>query len=262
MALMLPIYDYRPAGVHNTHRMCEAQLGQSGFDVVRHVHDNMRWLYDLYTKIESLYELKGSTAALTALQPYLGDVVTVSENLNAILYANKNIPMVSDLAPRLQAFTSQLEEFNEQTQISKDKIECLIVEGNSLLSEVTNIRDNLTKMIEAEVAKGIASIKQAVHDQQINKQLEKMNEIEQRIEERLLLVKDIIECNENNISLLVHLQASDAVLTYIYTKTECAFAMAEKAIQESEAHGNDESINRQRVSEVPMEQEATGGCRL
>lgn len=261
---MLPIYDYRPAGVHNTHRMCEAQLGQSGFDVVRHVHDNMRWLYDLYTKIGTLAENSNAVATFSLIQPYLGEIEMVSKSLSDIISLNKSLPLVTDLAPRIQAFTSQLEEFNDKASINKEEIDCLISEGKSILSKTVQFQNELSSLFDAEVAKGIASIRQAVYDEKVDVKLEEMGEIERRIEEKLLLVQNIIERNEDSINLLVHLQASDAVLTYVYTKTEDALEVAKKAIQESESYGNNESVNRKRLSEVvPVKQEkAVGGCRV
>ena len=264
MALMLPIYDYRPSGVHNTHRMCEAQLGQSGFDVVRHVHDNMRWLYDLYSKMGTLAENSNAAASLSVIQPYLGEIEMVSKSLNDILTLNKSLPLVADLAPRIQAFTSQLEEFNDKASINKEEIDCLISEGKSILSKTEHLQQKLSGLFDAEVAKGIATIQQAVYDQKVDKKLEEMSEIEQRIEERLLLVQNIIERNEDSINLLVHLQASDAVLTYVYVKSEQALEIAKKAIQESESYGNDESVNRKRLSEVVpvIPKKPAGGCKV
>lgn len=245
-----PVRDYSSIGVNNLNQLVTHQLGASGFEVVRTIYDNIQWLNHLFNNIGSLRQVESQLYVLKGLETYLGDIVNVSHNLRAIVNLHNDLPLVNELAPRINQFASELEEVNCRLRRQDGKVEELtgLVQSslksfNDLYSQHVTSFNEFTSNIKNSLQEDYVSFKR---DLLLDKgEATKLyNEIKDFIPTLNLAIKTQNQTNK----LLVHLNASDIVTLALFTNQEVDYKSALQAIKDSESYGNNEDLNRRRLN--------------
>lgn len=248
--MQFPVRDYSSIGVNNLNQLVTHQLGASGFEVVRTIYDNIQWLNHLFNNLGSLQQVENQLYVLKGLETYLGDIVNVSQHLRTIIDLHRDLPLVNELAPRINKFTSELEEVNCKLSKQDGKVNELtgLVQSslksfNDLYANHVNSFNEFTSNIQNELRSDYQEFKKDLC-------IERTQAIKlyDEIKDFIPILNSAIDNQNRTTKLLVHLNASDIVTLAIHTKNEVDYASALKAIKESESYGNNEDLNRSRLN--------------
>lgn len=247
------IRDSRPMGLNNLNELVHRQLGKDGFQTVRVVYDNLLWLHQLCENLGGLLSLSQNIHSADVLNQYMGDIVKTSQHLNDVVTLNNSLPYIKEIAPRIEAFSKSIEELNlKVTNAELNVDECIKTLNNNL----KNLSD-LSIQYETELGKLIQDFRteicetQAETQKNANLALQQIKKMHTDISSQMPSINRAVE-NQNKIhSTLLHLVASDAVLTAIFTKDEADFEFALHKIKDSEKVGNNEQILRKRLNYKP-----------
>lgn len=206
---------------------------------LKYIAENLRTI-DLVGR--EMYKLDG-------LNQYLGDIVRVSEALNSIVSIQSNLPVISDLAPRIEHFVHQLDDIEEKInrhEVSFKNAMALINSNVKLLEDMyIQYECGLTHLIEEYKASLCEDYTRYKND--LFTYSEEVRKQHAAFTHGMKVLEDALEVQDSNKLLLEHLKASDAVTDALFLGSEEASATALKQIKESEKWGNNENVNRKRL---------------
>lgn len=238
-----------PLGVNNLNQLVEQQLGNTGYEVVRTIYNNIQWLY-------SVYEALPKVGSVQQISPYLDIIIKNTHSLEAIannLYMlsnlESNLPLVQDLAPRIESFKNSLNKYQEELALNNKKVselDELYVNSKLMLSNLEMDTKNLLKHLIQEAKAEVSS--QIEDSLCVIKKFREVanNQYDELMANNNKLTKYLSLAQDNN-KMLKHLMASDAVNTYLWEQTPAYKEQALNAIKASEKVGNSETTNRHKM---------------
>ena len=226
------------------------QFRPESFDVVLSVYHNLNMLNALYKNFQVLNQLSQNLYKVEHLDSYLGDIINVSDNLRHIVELNDNIPLLQDIAPRIQQFTCTLADIQNKL----DLFDCKFTEVLGLMESNTKQLEDMYVQYEKGLHLLLAEFKEnlCADYQGYKSDLLGCYEETKRLHHEMVLAMPTIntavqEQNDNKLTI-EHLKASDLVTTALFTDLEEDAQAALKQIKQSEKWGNDETINRKRLN--------------
>lgn len=241
--------DNRPMGLSNPTRMVEHYFPQSSFDVVNQVHFNLGMLQELVKHLPTVNAVGSKMYELQGIQKYLGDIVSVANNLNNIVTVHNELPLVQDLAPRLKQFTDVLTEVNSQIKYYQGNYEETMGVLNSKIKYLEDLyiqyECGLKSILEEQIS--TLTVIGNRYKQELLDMVQEVKEWGAYFKSKEPLIKQYVENQESVDVRLSHFEASDAVNIWLYTQTEQDFKKALLLVKQSEKYGNDETGNRTRL---------------
>ena len=226
------------------------QFRPESFDVVLSVYHNLNMLNALYKNFQVLNQLSQNLYKVEHLDSYLGDIINVSDNLRHIVEFNDNIPLLQDIAPRIQQFTCTLTDIQNKL----DLFDCKFTEVLGLMESNTKQLEDMYVQYEKGLHLLLAEFKEnlCADYQGYKSDLLGCYEETKRLHHEMVLAMPTIntavqEQNDNKLTI-EHLKASDLVTTALFTGLEEDAQAALKQIKQSEKWGNDETLNRKRLN--------------
>lgn len=238
-----------PIGVNNLNQLVEQQLGNTGYEVVRAIYNNIQWLYSIHQQLPKLQTIQQATAHLDVLVKNTHTLQTVVQHLNSIESLNSNLPLVQDLAPRLDAFKASLDKY--QTALKENNQKVTVLEDLYLNSDVKlrNLELNTKNLLKRLVAEAKKEIQDELKTGlcEMRKLHKTATEQHTELMANADMLKSYLKTAKENQQMLKHLMASDAVNTYLWEQNEAYKKQALNAIRESERVGNSEVTNRHKM---------------
>ena len=241
--------DNRPMGLNNPARLVEHYFPQSSFDVIQQVHFNLGLLNTLAKQMPTINAVGASIIELQGIQKYLGDIISVAQNLNNIVIVHNELPFVQELAPRLTEFKRILENIECEIEYFKSNHQEYLGE---LASKIKYIED-LYVQYECGLKNIICEHENRISEQannyiaQLQCMVDEVAEWQSYVTSNVALLTQAVEDYKQLSPRLVHLEASDAVTLAMFTQEQSDIEKALKLIKESEKWGNKETINRARL---------------
>lgn len=238
-----------PLGVNNLNQLVEQQLGNTGYEVVRTIYNNIDWLYATYQAIPNLGSITQALPYVDLLARNISNIETLVQNLNTIDNLNSNLHLVQELAPRIQAFKESLDEYRYALNANNtkvDKLQSLYDDGETRIRNIIYATEKEFKLViekaKAEVAKEV--METICITEQFHKEVKEQHT--ELVNTKGLINKYLSTATENN-KMLKHLMASDAVNTYLWEQNDEHKKVAQDAIRASEKAGNTETTNRHKM---------------
>lgn len=232
---------------HPSH-LVHNQFHPDSFEIVRRVYDNLQMIRHLHSKLPELSQINNVLYKIEHLNQYFHDIHNVSESLSSIVNLYNHIPLIKEIAPRVQEF----KEYLEDTQIKLNN------HNNNLEDKLTQV-DSKLKMLDdiyIQYEYGLKELLARIECEISNKAeiiLNKIQSILEEIEVKEQYINDIYcEIKEVNeyIPFLVHLKAKDLVDKALYTGLLEDKYKAIEAINYSVAKGNDEDYLHRRLDSI------------
>lgn len=239
----------QPLGVNNLNQLVEQQLGNTGYEVVRCIYNNINWLYSTYEQLPLIGNIQQTIPYVQLLSQHIDTVSVLVQHLDVVKNLDSNLPLVQELAPRIQAFKTSLDKYQEVIKENNHKIERLdeiYLNGEIQLRQLTSELKSFVKRTKLELRAEFS--KEADELLANTKKLSKetLAQYNDLVANKQLLTKYLTTATENH-QMLKHLMASDAVNTYLWEQTEAHKQKALKAIREAERAGNSEVTNRHKM---------------
>lgn len=226
------------------------QFGDTSFNIVRVVYDNLMLLKLVYENIPTIQlssQLLPQLNVLVQNQGYIQELVT---NLNKLIQLHDNLPQVQELAPKLNDFTKEFTKLNNYIGSQDIKIEELqqyhLELKNQymvLISEAEKALNTGSRSILVQFSKEantvLCNLKKVKAD--IDKNLETVNTY---LPQLVDLANNLPKLKQD----LAGLKASDLTIKHLFEQTEFSRKEALNAIKESEKLGNNERVNKKRVN--------------
>lgn len=213
-----PIYrnlpqDMRPMGTNNLNQLVHHHLGSESFDVVAQIRANLPWLHDLATKIH----------VISALAHHADNLDKIGANSTVIYALAESMPALKDIYCHL------------------DNLVALSKVGTSINAKVTKIENELSALN--------GQVSQAAIDDLLKRYAEVENKLsgsEGLVNSLPVIQKDMVQLNKT----VAHLLAANATTTAMVTEKTSDINAARKLIEQSEALGNNETVNTQRLDNL------------
>lgn len=244
---------HRHPPMHNLNepnQLVSHQFTPDAFSTVQQVYFHLGTLKFIAENLRTVDTVGREMYKLEGLSKYLGDIVRVSEALNSIVSIQSNLPVISELAPRIEDFVCQLDDIEEKIrhhEVSfKDAMAMINCNVKQLEDMYIQYECGLTRLIEEYKASLCEDYTRYKND--IVEYSESMQKQHAEFEHGMRVLRDAVKVQDENKLLLEHLKASDAVTNALFLGSEEASAKALKQIKESEKWGNNENVNRQRLN--------------
>lgn len=244
---------HRHPPMHNLNepnQLVSHQFTPDAFSMVQQVYFHLGTLKFIVDNLRTIDTVGREMYKLDGLSKYLGDIVRVSEALNSIVSIQSNLPVISELAPRIEDFVCQLDDIEEKInrhELSfKDAMAMINCNVKQLEDMYIQYECGLTRLIEeykASLCEDYTKYKNDIveYSQTVyNKHAEFLHGIG--------VLREAVKVQDETKLLLEHLKASDAVTEALFLGSEESSAKALKQIKESEKWGNNEDVNRQRLN--------------
>lgn len=245
-----PLRNHSNLGSNNLDQVVTQQLGFSGFEVVRTVYSNLEMIHYVYNSLSYIKETNDVIPDIKYIHPYIKDMRNISLNLQTILDMNQNINVIKELAPKIKVFSDQLDSLENTIETNSrniDEIKKLYMESESTLNILEkNYTQKLEKLLHTIITDLNKNIKEV--NLSIDTKMKQFEDVSLQLNSSLKLLHNNIKENEKNSKILARLNASDLVDKALFTQKDSDIVIAKKAIRESEKSGNDETINKERLS--------------
>lgn len=234
----------------NPSHLVTRQFTPHNFDVVLQVYNNLHCLQHLTKNLNVLLQLSNSQYRLEELEKYLGEVLNVSDNLRNIVELNNNIPLLQDIAPRINTFANTLVDVQGKLNHFDDKFDKAIGVVNSSIKALEDLYVQYEKGLQCIIAeyKEILCEDYTKYREDLLNIAEFTKKLFTEFDSLMPLVRKAAQTQADNHLLLMHLKTSDMVTTALFTGLESDAKLALKQIKLSEKDGNDESLNRARLN--------------
>ena len=247
--------DYRGVGVSNLSQMVNDNLGTQGYQVVRTIYDNLVWLHQIYDVLPNALAVSQQAPVLERVSAFIDSIYEVHKYLNEIINLNGNIPLVQELAPRIESFVNELSMVRTQIESNSNSVKEITETIVGLQSKFYNTFTDYTKKVEVLTQQTIKTL-----NQETQKALCALDKERVYVENLYTQIKQFVPMYEKVASQqdkinvnLAHINATDAVTMAMFTNQENHKAEALNIIKYSEKVGNDESINRARLGYKPKD---------
>jgi hypothetical protein len=250
MDLMYPhLSDVRPMGVNNLNQLVHYQIGSESYAVVHQVYLHLQMLKSLSDNLPHITKLGSNVNKLEFFQQYLGTIVTLAENVNALVKLADNVPFLSQIAPRVNQFVENQQKIQYELETQK------VVFNDALALMETNIKnvEDLFVQYERCMQENLEYHRSTLandykeYSTRLTAVVEDMESIARVTKINASKYEEVSNRVDAVEPALLELKATVAVTKAIYSDCPKARRKAVKAIEASEKAGNDESINRDRL---------------
>ena len=244
---------HRHPPMHNLNepnQLVAHQFTPDAFSMVQQVYFHLGTLKHIAENLRTVDTVGREMYKLEGLNQYLGDIVRVSDALNAIVSIQRNLPVISELAPRIEHFVCQLDDIQERI----NRHEVSFKEAMAAINCNVKLLEDMYIQYECGLSRLIEEYKASLCEDytKYKRDLVEYSETVRKEHAAFIhgmnVLKDAIQVQDENKLLLEHLKASDAVTNALFLGSEEASAKALKQIKESEKWGNNEDVNRQRLN--------------
>lgn len=254
--------DNRPIGLNNINHLVQDHLGNSGYNVVNAVYQNLEWLHSLVRSLEDLKAVNTHMVYTKEIIGYLDNIKTIATNMSAIVTLNKDMDFIANIAPRIAEFKADVVQLKSEikyhnTETSKTKAE--------IANEIKKFKE-LYLAFETNLHKQLYTVRVNFEKncQSILDKIEHKHKELSKLQEDILKKLPVFEAANKNynktVGLLAHLKASDAVTMAMSFQSEDLNKAALQAIKDSEACGNCEELNRSRLNYTGDSTVTTTSC--
>ncbi len=245
------LHRYPPMhNLNEPNQLVSHQFTPDAFSMVQQVYFHLGTLKHIAENLRTVDTVGREMYKLDGLNQYLGDIVRVSDALNAIVSIQRNLPVISELAPRIEHFVCQLDDIQEKInrhEVSFKEAMATINCNVKLLEDMyIQYECGLTRLIEEYKANLCEDYTKYKND--LVEYSKAMQQQHAEFKHGMRVLKEAVQVQDETKLLLEHLKASDAVTDALFLGSEEASAKALKQIKESEKWGNNEDVNRQRLN--------------
>jgi len=250
MDLMYPhLSDVRPMGVNNLNQLVHYQIGSESYEVVHQVYLHLQMLKALSDNLPHITKLGSNVNKLEFFQQYLGTIVTLAENVNALVKLADNVPFLSQIAPRVNQFVENQQKIQYELETQK------VVFNDALALMETNIKNVEDLFVQYERClqenleqhRTLLANDYAEYSKRFTAVVEDLESIARVAKANASLTEEVSKRVDKVEPALLGLLATEAVAKATYSDCPKARRKAIKAIEASEKAGNDEAINRDRL---------------
>lgn len=232
--------------------MINDNLGTQGYQVVRTLYDNLQWLHYLCENLPQLHHATGLVPYLEAVVKNAGYLESLTQHLDTVVRLENNLPLVQDLAPRIEAFKKELEALNtrlENQQLTVDSMNDLLVTGSKNLSDIVlSTKKTLDDMVQARVISATKELKAI--ECKVKEETRKVEDLSAQLQLKEATIQALFKQVDTNAKFMAHLDASDKTNNYLWSGSEDDRQLAKKAISYSQRAGNNEDVNLNKLKAV------------
>lgn len=231
--------------IHEPARMVERYLPESSFDVVYQVYNNLANIKAIADNLRTFASVSSNAQNIAQVKEHLIGIQAVADKLDSLVQLADSVDYLKTVEPDLNKLVSDIRDikadydlFNRSVYSLEESIKKLSLHAIATLNEhLKKTKEEFSKVIE-ERESVLKELTKKVHND--------LDEISDAIVESYNMKQEL----QTYRCYILRNNAYVAVQDYKHSPDSKTKARALKAIAMSEEVGNDESINKLRMSEA------------
>lgn len=237
-------------GMHNTNQLVHNQLGLQSFEVVRNIYDNLDWLYQIHSELNKLSVIFNNLPYLNNSLHLLEDIKIIRNNISNVVEVSRNLNFLRDFLPVLQNFKKDVDTLIDKCEQNRLTLTNFELRYQNIETELTRLNTRLVTELKVNLEEYLLNTKNEFNEIlcKVIKEKEEVENLYKQIKKFVPFYEQTVK-NQNDINKeLAHLSASNAVSDALFLKDEHSKKRALNYIKASEALGNNEVVNREKLN--------------